>query len=395
MEAAFAVLADDPPDEDLASLAVRLGSLLFFQNEGAKSALMVETALDIAEALWLPEVLSQALATKAFTAQRVRHEEEAVALLTHAAKLAIDNDLPLATLRARYNLADQLCHRDRYHDALVLYRDSLALARKLGDRAYERHVIGELTWVLMQVGEWDEATEWAALISEADVRDAPIEVMSLLTFAEAYIHRGEPSRCEQLLSWADQLAEADDQQARGVYLASRASWLGTVGRHDEALRDARTAMSGSLEWGGPGHQNVKAGFTEACNAARALGDLVTLAELVSFVDGLRPGERPPYLEGQGARFRAYLAGSRGDREAAERAFVEAEGVFTRIRTPFRLAVVQLEHAEWLAALGEALTAQQLAADAAATFARLQADPWIERARRIVVAEVVEVTAAGS
>ncbi len=395
MEAAFAVLADDPPDEDLAQLAARLGSLLFFQNEGAKAAPLVETALDIAEALWLPEVLSMALTTKAMTAMRARHEEEAVALLTHAAKLAADHDLPLPALRARFNLGDQLCHRDRYHDALVLYRETLALARKMGDRSYERSGIGELAWVLMQVGEWDEAMDFAALISEADVRDAPTEVLSLLTFAEAYVHRGEPSRCEQLLAWTAQLEQSDDQQSRSCFIASRSAWLNAVGRHAEALGDARTAMSESVEWGGPGHQNVKEGFTEACNAALALRDLDTLGELVSFVDALRPGERPPFLQAQGARFRAHLAAARGDRDGAERAFVEAAAVFTRIRTPFRLAVAQLEHAEWLASLGDTTAAQPLARDASATFARLQAAPWVARAGRVTAADVVGVAVAGS
>ncbi len=391
MEAAFAVLANDPPDEDLAQLAARLGSLLMFQNEGTRAAPLIEMALDIAEALWIPEVLSMALSTKAMTATRARHLEEAVALLTHAAKLAADHDLPLVEIRARFNLADLLGHRDRHHEALTLYRETLALARRIGDRSYERSTICEIAFALMQVGEWDDATEVAELLSETDFRDAPTEVLSLLTFAEMYIQRGDPARCEQLLSWVRRLADSDDQQARTCYLASRATWLGAVGHHDDALRDARTAMTESLEWAGPGHQNVKVGFTAACNAARALSDLDALNELVSFVDGLRAGERPPYLQGQGARFRGHLAGVRGDHESAERAFAEAESVFTRISAPFRLAVVQLEHAEWLAGRGVVAQARELANQAAATFTRLRAIPWVERADRIGVGDLVEVS----
>ena len=77
MERAFEVLSHEEPDEDLAALAAQLGRFLFFAGErlGARA---VETALDLAEALRLPEVLSQALNTKASSSPRVGVVEEAL-----------------------------------------------------------------------------------------------------------------------------------------------------------------------------------------------------------------------------------------------------------------------------------------------------------------------------
>ena len=56
MERAFEVLAGDEPDEDLATLAAELGRLHFFKGEIDLAARRVDTAIEIAESLWLPEV---------------------------------------------------------------------------------------------------------------------------------------------------------------------------------------------------------------------------------------------------------------------------------------------------------------------------------------------------
>jgi hypothetical protein len=46
--------------------------------------------------------------------------------------------------------------------------------------------------------------------------------------------------------------------------------------------------------------------------------------------------------------------------------------------PFELAVVLLEHAEWLAGEGRLEEAEPLAAEARAIFERLRARPYLER-----------------
>ncbi len=64
MNASFEVLSQDEPDEDLAALASQLGRFLFFAGERDLALERIEVALDLAEALLLPEILSQALNTK-------------------------------------------------------------------------------------------------------------------------------------------------------------------------------------------------------------------------------------------------------------------------------------------------------------------------------------------
>ena len=381
MERAYAVLADDPPDEDLATLAVRLASLLHFKGDVDAASKRVEVALDIAETLGLPEIVSQALNIRAMLAMQRRHDEEAMALYAHALKLGIDNDLPNATVRAHFNIADLLGHRDRYREALGHYRSALALTRKMGDRSYERSTLGELAFTLARLGDWDEATEFAVAIGEDEVRSAPTDILSLLAFGETYIERGQIAEFEKLMSWCTQLVSSDDWQARSCYLASRACLRRGQGRDAEALADADEAMTVGLEFGGAGHQNVKAGFRVACESALALKDLAKVDQLLGVVDGLGPGVRPPYLRAQALRFRARLADGRHDAEAVEPSFIAAEEGFTQLGMPFWLAVTQLEHVEWLDAHGRDADAKPMLASAVETFERLKAIPWLDRARQ--------------
>jgi len=61
--------------------------------------------------------------------------------------------------------------------------------------------------------------------------------------------------------------------------------------------------------------------------------------------------------------------------------------------PFPLAVVNLEHAEFLAARGRAADAQALFAEARTTFDRLAARPWLDRLDESASAQAVPSTSA--
>ena len=381
MERAFAVLAHDTPDEDLAVLAVRLGSLLQFKGETETATKRVELGLDIAEKLGLADIVSQALNVKARLALQRRHTEEAMALLAHALTLGVDNDLPVATIRAHFNLADQLGHRDRYFEALDHYRSALALSRKIGDRSYERGTISELAFNLARVGEWDEAAEYAAMLGEEEVRSAPADVLSLLAYGEIAVELGRVEDLERMLAWMEPLADSDDWQASSCFVAARACMRHAHGRYGEALADAEAAISLAAEMGGVGHQNVKAAFRSACESAFALNDLAKGAELLEFVDRLGPGERPPYLRAQTERFRARLAGIKGDAAIVEPSFAEAEERFAQLGMPFWHAVTLVEHAEWLIGKGRQAAAQPMLTEAALVFERLDARPWLDRVQQ--------------
>ena len=64
MERAFADLAGDEPDEDVAILAAQLGRFLYFAGRPDAAAERLEQALELAEGLHLPAVFSEALNSK-------------------------------------------------------------------------------------------------------------------------------------------------------------------------------------------------------------------------------------------------------------------------------------------------------------------------------------------
>src|SRR5439155_11393101 len=139
MEQSFEVLSQDQPDEDLAWLTAQLGRLLYFMGQPERSFEWLERALDMAEGLWLPEVLSQALNSKGalvLLGSKGR-PEEGFALLRHALYIALEHDIPSAALRAYYNLACNLFYHDRYEEAVPPIEDGVALGRKFGYRSWE------------------------------------------------------------------------------------------------------------------------------------------------------------------------------------------------------------------------------------------------------------------
>ncbi len=127
------------------------------------------------------------------------------------------------------------------------------------------------------------------------------------------------------------------------------------------------------------HQDAKASFHEAVEAAFAIGNLTKVDELLGVLDAVPFGVRPLSMEAHAARFRARLGHARGDDMAVEPFFVHAETILRELALPFRLAIAQLEHAEWLATQARDADAAPLRANALATFERLEAHPWVARA----------------
>jgi predicted ATPase/class 3 adenylate cyclase len=377
---AFAVLAEGVHDGDLADVALDLGfRLLNNKGNDDDAEAYLATALDISESLGLPAVTSRALNYRGVTAAHRGHPEEALALLTHSLKIALESDATRSTLSAYNNLADVLSRHDRHREALVLQRACVALRHKLGDRVMGRFATAELAYILVQIGEWDEAATLLASFGEIQSDTATYELLSLLSSAELYVHRGELPLLQHLLTVFDRLATSDDRQEWGSYVAARAGWYRATGRYEECLADAESVLTIIARDDSMTQQDAKASFHEAVEAAFALGNLAKVDELLAFVDASPPGLRSPSMQAHAARFRARLAHLRGDEAAVEPLFLRATEALRELGLPFRLAVTQLEHAEWLASQEREAESTPLRAAALATFTRLGAHPWVTRA----------------
>ena len=370
MEAAFAEFQDVEPDADIAAVAAGLGRLHAFRGNWELSLSRVNTALQVAETLWLPEILCSALISKGTIATYQSRPQEGIALTRHALVLALEHELGANALRAINNLADLLHRHDACADAAEQLEQGLALARRLGERRQEYRLAAELSWSLVVTGRWEQALEVRGQVEG-------IENVFSMALPAVFVARGRPAQARAQLQAED--AGSSDIQIRTGYHSGLSVVLNAEGSRQEALAAAQEAL---LAWDdlGPASQPVKVALPQALEAAFALGEAALIEELLQRIEALPPGELAPSVRGIGFRFRARAAIAAGDGKAAERAFTSAAKTFRDIGWPFWLAMVLTEQGEWLAGEGRVGEAAPLLAEAAGVFEKLGAAVWLERAQ---------------
>ena len=190
MNLSYELLSQEEPDADLASLAAQLGRFLFFGGQAELGWQRTEAALEMAENLELPEVLAQALTTKAIILTSVGRRLEGLALLRFALRdggraRQAHGRSPGVVQPGRPALSVRPLRRGR-----GAVRDGLAQSRRVGSRYWELSFLGQL-YPFLAAGEWDEASamfaelpvdEWEQV--SGCVRGAP------LVQATIGVHRG-------------------------------------------------------------------------------------------------------------------------------------------------------------------------------------------------------------
>jgi class 3 adenylate cyclase/tetratricopeptide (TPR) repeat protein len=385
MERSLEVLSEDRPDEDLAWLTAQLGRFHYFMGEPDRAARRLEQALDMAEGLWLPEVLSQALNSKGalvLLGSKGR-PEEGFALLRHALHIALEHDIPTAALRAYYNLGCNFYYHDRYDEASPPIEEGLALSRRLGYPWWEWAFLALRTYVLFMTGNWDEALEQADEIpiakGFAGARFAAVEFLQAIP--HLFVTRGEAHRAEEWLTPFEIFGRSTDLQERASYAAAQAILLRTRGQLAEALAYAEEALD-ARHGLGPLYPGVKMGLTEGLEASLGLGDHEKAREILSYVEELRAGHVVPYHRAEAERFQARMAIVEGQLDRVEPGFKAATGLFREIGLPLWIAMTQVEHGEWLVEQGRAEEARPLLQDARGIFEGLKAGPWLERLEKL-------------
>jgi class 3 adenylate cyclase/tetratricopeptide (TPR) repeat protein len=387
MEGAFEVVSQEEADADLAWLAAQLGRVLYFAGETDAAAERIEVALDAAESLWLPEVMSEALNTKSLTLLARGRPQESLALLEYALKVALENDVPSAALRAYYNLAELSLQFDRLEDARAYIDRGLALARRVGNRRWERLTKAQV-YPLMALAEWDELLARVSDLSLDDFHEDRAAFIFLLTDVPfIHVQRGAPDEARRCFESFEGAGDSADMQERAMHAAGHALLLNAEGRHAEALDAVQIALEAREDFG-VGSEPFREGFPIALSAYLALDDVDGAAALLDLVERLPQGKVPHYVRAHGARFRARLAARAGDLDRAESGFKRASATFREISTPFQLAVTLLEQSEWLRSVGRAGETDASLREARQIFDRLGAHPWLDRLDRVTAGEEV-------
>jgi class 3 adenylate cyclase/tetratricopeptide (TPR) repeat protein len=368
MEEAFTALADDEPGAELAELAEALARQRFFLSDHEASRERVERALEIAEALVLPDVLVHALNTKHLLLAGGGRHEEALALLEHAIELGRAHELGEPLVRALYNLSYEFAARDRFADSAAADLEAIEVARRRGDRVSEQRALGHLVFTRWDLGEWDGVEELVAGMTVEDIRTVGERANGIVNVAVA---RGEVARARAELDVCSALSESEEVQTRKFYRLMDSVVLRAERRPHESLAAAREALSRSELTAM--HPLYKQAWIQACEVAFELGDQQEIEDLLGEVEQLPPSERTPRLLAQEARFRGRLLALRGDREDAADLLARAAEGLRALQTPYPLAMALVEQAE----LGVDDPAPLLA-EAREIFERLGATPWLER-----------------
>jgi len=369
---AYATLASGPHDADLAAVAAEYSRIAFFLGDNEAASEPMELALDLAEALNLPQVLAEALNTKGVLLYRRATESEA--LIRQSIRVAVANDLPPTALRAQYNLAGLFMEQDRYLEAIELLHEALDLARRRGYRTWEAQVVTQLADSLSSLGRWDEAIALVEGVPGGVTREPMTGASSLLVEARVALGRGTYDRVSRLLEALVDMPTNGDRQDQTSFFVADAIVSRANGRYAEAITSGRQAFDLSRSQSQI-HYGTE-GLVEAVEAAFHAGDLHTATELLEAADDLERIEHRPFLDAQVARLKARLATpGNGD---GDRLFTEAITGLRKIDARFWLAVALLEY-------GESLTnarpydAERYIAESKEIFLDLEATCWLDRA----------------
>ena len=373
MEDAYALIGEDEPDPDLVFLTQRLGRSHYFLGNPERAAELNERGLDLAEALQLPEHLISGWDTRALLISS-RRPEEARRLFQAGLENALAHELYQRASSACFGLSDLDSRRDHYAESLDHLEQALTIARRIGFRQYEWFALSEMTYALSMLGRWEEAVARLAEIPDEMIGQHTNLLSPLSGPFEIHLQRGELDEARQLLSRFEEISHSGDAQAESAYQPALAALRLAEGKYLDSLQAAEQAFA-ARENLGITAQGVKLGFLYALEAARALADEAKQIEQLEIVEALPVGLRSPFLGATAHRFRAHLA---GDDPGADRHFTAAEAQLSAVDVPFYLAVIQLEHAEWLNQQDRHDDAQPFLTAARDTFERLQATPWLQR-----------------
>ncbi|HKD94906.1 MAG TPA: adenylate/guanylate cyclase domain-containing protein [Gaiellaceae bacterium] len=387
MEDAYAQIGEDEPDADLVQLILRLGNTRFYAGNPERATELIERGLDLAEALELPEQLSRGWLAKATLASS-RRPAEARGMYQLALEKALAHELYGQVASVRSNLSDLGLRRDRYSESLENLEESLKISSRIGSRSLEWFVLSEMTYSLTMLGRWEEAHARFAEIPGEQIGRDPGLLSPANGILEIHLQRGQLEEARRLLGRFEELTRTSDAQVEACCHAALSAVRLAEGDHRAAVVAGEQAFA-TRQSLGITNQGAKLGFLHALEAARALGDEAKVTELLEIVEPLPPGLSSPFFVATAQRFRGHLA---GDDPGADRHFTAAASQFRAVELPFHLAVVQLEHGEWLTARGRPGDAQPLLAEARDTFERLEARPWLDRIAAVAPGAAAEVGA---
>jgi class 3 adenylate cyclase/tetratricopeptide (TPR) repeat protein len=363
-----AALADR---RDAASaLAAAVLSFTLYQCGEHEEALQVaERAIGTAQAAGARGELVQALAAMASALAELGRPEEAIDVYERALALARHDD-PQRALQLTGNLALSLASVGRYAQAADGARETIAGARRMGERFVERWARLIYGRCLCSLGEWERA------IAEIDaVKDdvPPFQVgMAIAPLTAIALARGDFHRARELVAEHDRRCGEEASVFESDFRCLRAAVLATATDDRPALAQVIPAAD-------------VADFAEWTGWLAPVVDLLLAGAVTDALLNARTGlaqeammRHTPPVQAQAARLDAHLAVGRGKLADAIDHWARAERLADECGLIFERAVIVLERNEAETRLGGETDID----GARAVFERLGAEPWARRANAL-------------
>ncbi len=381
---ALAVLEAEP-DADTVNARAELATLHAFSGDALEAERMLTAAFAEAQALDLSgTVITELFVIHGIAHGLANHPIQAAADLREAVRRAESAKDSAAAVRALLNLGDTLLTLDP-EAAVEATQAALAHGRRIGYRYLMATATSNLLQALLMTGDWSAAQR--VYISALEDDELGGDGLFANSAAILLAMSGAPVTLPALESAGNAEPASDEPQE----IAALASALGAAalssGEYADALAHAHRALdqahavslrSDTTRWA----------WAIAADAALALGDHAEVDRLLDWLDTHPRGHIPPVLRAERQRIDARRQANRGDPGSGQ-AFDAATQAFRELGSPYHLAVGLLDHAEHLAATGDAAAAEPLAVKARSIAEGLGAKPLLTRARRLTPAADVE------
>ena len=348
-----------------------LGLAVWFlvAGNGGLALERVDTALDIAERLRLPQVIASALNTKSLTVME-RHPTEAHALLRGALEVALLHDLAYEALRAYNNLQVILDSLDRIDEILPLAEEAYEVARRYGDRDWQERLGGSLAEEYALAGRRDDALRLSAE-TRPTVTDAQSAGSRLLP-ADIYWFRGDDGDARVLL---DEASSMPDDPTNITYGQTRHAVDCRLARLDgdaDAALAAAEAVVATTVAHRQADTNIGEGLRVAAGAVRSASDPSPAARALELAGEAMTLRTTRPLTATYERLAGVLAATRGKHDEAIGHFAASLPPMRSLGWPIWIAELLLDYADALDADGRSDEAAPLIAEAREILERLGA-----------------------
>jgi hypothetical protein len=340
----------------------------------ADAAAQLEDGLAAAESSGDEALISRGLTAKGVLMAWAGRHVESAALFTFALETARTTGNTYVILQAYGNLVDHLVTSDA-PGALDRAAEGVGLARRLGNRNALQNLMSNLWLGLLFAGRWGEVEDQTT--TQAQERDFG-DVHVRLALLRAWQGDTETAAAEVELTRPD--FSVTNLQDREILAAAEATVLLAMGRPREAIDAARPVLDHDA---GIRREAYRVALPAAVEAALEDGQVDLAEDFLSKVVGRGPGDAPPFLRAQLARFRGRLRWARGERgREVESDLRAAVAQLDDLGYPYWAALARYDLAVVLADAGEVGAAARDVATVLEAATALGANPLRDRAQAL-------------